>query len=165
MSFPVDSANARSVWSIPTQPTPFAHFATFPEALVQRCIAAGTSERGCCPECGAPWTRITERGFTPHQETWNHRGSADGQVMAAGLKASGHIPGTPNVTTTGWEPTGCTCEGVLEPVPCVVLDPFMGSGTTALVARKMGRRAVGIELNAEYLLIAAERLSQQSLFA
>jgi DNA modification methylase len=46
-----------------------------------------------------------------------------------------------------------------------VLDPFMGSGTTAWVARHLGRRAVGCELNAEYLEIAARRLAQQSLLA
>ena len=41
----------------------------------------------------------------------------------------------------------------------------MGSGTTALVARKHGRRCVGIELSAEYCKLAAKRLGQQSLFA
>lgn len=47
----------------------------------------------------------------------------------------------------------------------IVLDPFMGSGTTAWVARHLGRRSVGCELNADYLEIARRRLSQQSLFA
>jgi len=42
----------------------------------------------------------------------------------------------------------------------VVLDPFMGSGTTALVARKLGRRFVGSELNPDYVAIANKRLSQ-----
>jgi hypothetical protein len=43
----------------------------------------------------------------------------------------------------------------------VVLDPFVGSGTTAVVARSLGRKAVGFELNAEYIDIAAKhRLSQ-----
>lgn len=47
----------------------------------------------------------------------------------------------------------------------LVLDPFSGAATTALVARSLGRRAVGIELNAEYLDISAERLSQLSLLS
>jgi len=51
---------------------------------------------------------------------------------------------------------GCPRDGV-------VLDPFMGSGTTALVARNLGRRSVGIELNADYCELAAKRLGQQSL--
>jgi DNA modification methylase len=45
----------------------------------------------------------------------------------------------------------------------VVLDPFSGSGTTAWVARHHGRRAVGIELNEEYLALSADRLRQLSL--
>src|SRR3990167_2510088 len=49
--------NLRSVWTIATQPFPGAHFATFPEALVAPCIKAGTSERGVCAGCGAPWVR------------------------------------------------------------------------------------------------------------
>jgi DNA modification methylase len=47
----------------------------------------------------------------------------------------------------------------------VVLDPFMGSGTTALVARRMGRLAIGCELSADFLALSYERLAQQSLFA
>ncbi len=46
--------NARTVWRIPTQPFKGSHFATFPEELARRCLAAGTSARGCCPSCGAP---------------------------------------------------------------------------------------------------------------
>jgi hypothetical protein len=65
------------------------------------------------------------------------------------------------VTTTGWAPT-CTCDAG-PPIPQTVLDPFMGSATTALVARRLGRRAVGTELSAEYLAIAARRLQQLSL--
>src|SRR3990167_5991757 len=49
--------NRRTVWEIPTQPSPAAPFAMYPEALVLPCIQAGTSEHGCCAECGAPWRR------------------------------------------------------------------------------------------------------------
>ena len=50
--------------------------------------------------------------------------------------------------TIGWQPT-CDCDAG-EPVPCTVLDPFAGSGTTALVALEQRRRAVLIELSAQY---------------
>jgi hypothetical protein len=53
--------NIRTVWEITTQPYPEAHFATFPEELPRRCIKAGTSQKGCCPKCGAPWERIIEK--------------------------------------------------------------------------------------------------------
>jgi len=46
----------------------------------------------------------------------------------------------------------------------IVLDPFMGSGTTAIVARKLGRRWVGIELNEKYIEIANKRMAQEVLF-
>jgi len=45
-----------------------------------------------------------------------------------------------------------------------VLDPFSGSGTTAKMARLMGRKAIGIEVNQEYCDIAVERLRQRVLF-
>src|SRR5690606_23223158 len=56
-----ESRNLRTVWTIPTQPTPEAHFATFPEALAERCIKAGTSAHGACSKCMAPWERVVER--------------------------------------------------------------------------------------------------------
>lgn len=45
----------------------------------------------------------------------------------------------------------------------VVLDPFLGSGTTAMVAKSLGRRAVGIDLNADYLEMAKRRCAQMAL--
>lgn len=81
-----ESRNKRSVWTIPTQACSEAHFATFPEALVEPCILAGSR------------------------------------------------PGD------------------------LVLDPFMGAGTTAVVAERLGRRWVGCELNPEYAAIAERRI-------
>ena len=46
----------------------------------------------------------------------------------------------------------------------VILDPFMGAGTTAIVAKKNGRKFVGCELNPEYIEIAERRISQQYIF-
>jgi DNA modification methylase len=183
--------NARSVWTIATQPYAEAHFATFPEELPRRCIAAGTSERGCCPVCGAPWERrITATG--PDGRTAEVVGGkaydADGKPLMGdnmfdhGTRGSFNSGGaTLTRETTGWRPT-CDCEiagdntngettpqqhGAESPVlsPAVVLDPFMGSGTVALVARRLGRKSIGIELSPEYAELCARRLQQQSLFA
>jgi hypothetical protein len=62
--------------------------------------------------------------------------------------------------TTGWSDCGHNAYQ-----PGVTLDPFMGSGTTALVARQLERRSIGIELNQEYAELAARRLSQLSLLS
>ena len=79
--------NKRSVWTIATRPYKGAHFATFPPALIEPCILAGSR------------------------------------------------PGD------------------------LVLDPFMGSGTTAAVALQHGRRALGCELNPEYIALAHARIA------
>lgn len=83
--------NKRDVWTVATKPYAEAHFATFPEKLIEPCVMAGAPKGG------------------------------------------------------------------------IVLDPFMGSGTTAFVARKLGRKYLGIELNAEYIKLAEKRLAQQQL--
>jgi DNA modification methylase len=83
--------NLRTVWEVPTQPFREAHFATFPPALVEPCVA---------------------------------------------------------LSTEGGD---------------LVLDPFCGSGTTGAVALALGRRFVGVELNPEYVAIAARRLTSTPL--
>lgn len=164
-------ANARTVWTVPTEPTPFAHFATWPQEIVRRMILAGTSEKGCCPECGAPWGRVTETAYDAEGRTTNGPRSTERRHETAGFEQRL----VKQTETTGWQAV-CICgetdtspldgrERAYTPVPCTVLDPFFGSGTTGLVARKHGRHSIGIELSETYCALAADRLQQLSLLA
>lgn len=153
--------NVRNVWTIATEPTPEAHFATFPTELVRRCLAAGCPEL-VCGTCGAPSERVVERvptgEFHKAPDGWDTGGGGHGTIHRNGRqRGEVGIPVT-RPETTGWTDCG---HGAYR--PGVVLDPFMGSGTTALVARRMGLRSVGIELNPDYVEIAARRLQQLSL--
>ncbi len=60
-----DGRNRRSVWTMSTKPFSEAHFATFPPDLPETCLKAGTSAKGCCSVCGAPWERVTESERVP----------------------------------------------------------------------------------------------------
>ena len=139
-------------------PKPYkkAHFATFPPQLVIPCIKAGASEKGCCPECGNPWVRVMEKKRYATRPI--NTQVKDDQTKMANRDHGRHCMES---KTLGWRPT-CSCGK--KPVPCVVFDPFMGSGTVAYVAEKMGRNFVGFEINETYVKdFCAERLAQKSL--
>ena len=142
--------NRRSVWDIATQSTSIAHFATFPEKLVEPCILAGTSKHGCCPVCGKPWVRKTQK--QAHYKNRQERGQPEGSQPQ--VDSSGWLPAT--VTDHGFQPS---CDHNAAPIPCVVMDPFSGAGTTLLVADRLGRSAIGIELNPEYVQLSKERIT------
>jgi len=152
--------NARSVWHINTQPTRLAHFATFPQELPRRCIRAGTSEQGCCPRCGRPWQRVVKQHPTPHSGiTTSLYPPASNGYRVSLLRNAARAQGDASMQaaqTVGWT-AGCACPAH-EPEPCTVLDPFMGSGTTGVVATTEGRNFIGIDLNARYVAMARERL-------
>lgn len=155
----VATRNARSVWNIATQPYSGAHFATMPPELARRCILAGTSARGQCPKCGAPWHRVIEKGLTAHDgETDSAYEKGTTANRLAKLRQAARERGeeySNGKVTTGWA-ASCTCEAG-DPVPQLVLDPFMGSGTTAMCALQAGRRAIGTELNPAYLRLQDDR--------
>jgi len=126
---------------------------TFPERLVEPMIKAGCPQ-WICKKCGKARERIIKS-----------------EKIGASINRGGHIVGGNGVTTgnvyniphkyakkefLGW--TDCDCEIENKYEPGIVLDPFMGSGTTALVALKLGRRFVGIEINPEYVKMAYKRI-------
>ena len=201
--------NRRSVWTIATAPYAGAHFATYPPALVEPCLLAGTSARGVCPACGAPWERVVERvrehglddaAFPKTRDLEAHNGHRrlHARVKAARDAGEPHDNPLGGSVTTGWRPN-CAHNGgdlwvkyppepkskrgddlarsdlrlvawqaecnriqavradllaryaTVQTVPAVVLDPFNGSGTTGMVARKHGRRYVGLDISGAYL--------------
>lgn len=150
--------NKRSVWDIPSQPSikdDQKHFAMWPQKLVEPMILAGTSAEGCCPKCQAPWVRITKR--TKRKRVRPNELTKRTGEAGTGNSCANTVAGV-DVETMGWEPS-CKC-GIAEKIPCTVLDPFLGSGTTVAVAIKHGRRGVGIELNPEYAKMAGRKIEK-----
>jgi DNA modification methylase len=144
------------------------HFAVMPPKLVEPCVLAGTSERGVCPTCGAPWVRMVETSNGRHSDEYRARTDTPKSAASNGYGGRGSAtsglakPGwrqfaPPTSHVLGWQPS-CACGG--EPVPAVVLDPFCGAGTVGLVARQHGRDFVGIDLNPRYLEIARRRIEK-----
>jgi DNA modification methylase len=125
-----ETRNRRSVWTFPTESYSGAHFAVWPSKIVQLMILAGTSAKGCCQSCGAPWKRLVGR-----------------TELLKNTQAQ----------TLGWEPT-CECKDNDASGRSVVLDVFSGSGTTGKVANLLGKDYLGIDLNSEYLALAQARI-------
>ncbi len=147
--------NMRSVWTIATQPYKEAHFAVFPQALVEPCIMAGTSEKGVCKECGAPYARTVHyKANYTKREPAHAPNSAPTKVDSSGWD-------WPERKTTGWQPT-CQCNAG-PPIPATILDIFAGAGTTALVSRKLGRRAVYVDASLPYCGLALDRLMKDTV--
>ncbi len=130
-----------------------SHFATFPPDLVLPCVLAGTSARGCCPKCGAPWRRLVDRAYdNPGRRATNGPRSLSRRDETAGFPVRLELA----CWTVGWAPA-CACPSS-EPVPCTVLDPFCGSGTALVVAAKNGRDAIGVDLQRQYVPFIQHRL-------
>jgi DNA modification methylase len=101
-----------------------------------------TRTTGWAPTC----PKISDTRKPLHGPTYSrHRTSIPG---GQSLKAGGEA------VTVGWK----GCDHDATPVPCLVLDPFSGSGTTGIVARSLGAHYIGIELNPEYAEMSRQRL-------
>ena len=156
-----ETRNRRSVWTLPPGRFKGAHFATFPLDVPDICIRASTSEAGCCGSCGKPWARVIQR-----REAVEGTGAAvggyperhdGGQRERDPSGRGGNVLATVRIGTSDFV-AACSCAS--SAVPCVVLDPFGGAGTTALAAKRAGRDAVYIDLNPEYALMAMARVSE-----
>lgn len=160
---PQAGRNLRTVWTIPISPFGGDHYAAFPPELARRCVKAGCPPE-VCRTCGEPRERIVERGDPILQaDTWSATGAASYDDEAGGYvqsESSSTLKHVVPTTTIGW--TDC---GHGDYRRGVVLDPFLGAGTTALVARELERHCVGVELKPTYAGIIADRSSQQSLLA
>ncbi len=123
--------NPGDVWTLPTARFTGTHFAVFPEALVERPIRSTCPER-ICVQCDRPWTRPV-RTYAVHE-----RGRRRTVRRVGALRR-------------------CAC---FAPTRAgVVLDPFMGSGTTAVVAERLRRDWLGIELSDAYRRLARRRIA------
>lgn len=129
-----------------------AHFATFPPKLIEPLILASTSEHGCCAVCGKPWERVTETEYVKNRPSaGNDPRSRSEDAFSRANGSSGYRGNNllKETTSLGFRPA-CTC-GVDQVIRPVVFDPFLGSGTTAMVCRWHGRRCIGIERSETYL--------------
>jgi DNA modification methylase len=147
--------NMRCVWRIPTSRFTGAHCAVFPEKLVARIIEAGCP-RLVCDKCGQPKERVVEKKVLDMGKRYGDKTAREiGASRTSGLyhknkKIQYRFPGYRQ----------CDCGTSFS--PGIVLDPFLGSGTTAVVAKRLGRNYVGTELNRDYVRMAEERVRSPS---
>lgn len=150
--------NRRCVWTIPTQPYPESHFATFPEALVEPMIRAGCPQF-VCKKCGKAREKILDRSEKVNAQ-WGERKS-NPQAFRDKREMPQKVIKSVNIKEIGL--TDCGCNAGFE--PGVVLDPFCGSGTVLRVAESLNRKAIGIDLGYQELQNGRISNNQKVLFA
>ena len=150
--------NKRSVWTVPVKPYNEAHFAVFPTELIEPAILAGCPPK-ICSECGTPYEREMVTVEVPERET------RDNMVGVIPKRDKTSRMNSKDMKSLVQEDRGftknCSCSGS-QTSAGRVLDPFGGSGTTALVADRHGRDATIIELNQKYVDIAETRLGSDA---
>lgn len=140
---------------------PESHFASFPPKLVEPCILASTSERGRCSVCGSPYHRIVEKEFVPQPDVSVEKGVRLSSQHDESNRGPGTSRGSTRSKTIGWAPTCAHTDAT--PIPCLVLDPFGGSGTVGVVANRLGRDAILVELKPEYVEMAEHRIEDDEI--
>lgn len=147
--------NLGDIWEIPPAAYPDAHFATFAIEEPETCIKASCPAE-ICVKCGKARVRIVKKANIrehPQRQGRKDRNKADYDGEGYAERDSG-LGLTWDEQTVGWSDCGCN-EGW---VSGTVLDCFIGTGTTAIAARKLGRRCIGIDASEDYLKQAVTRL-------
>ena len=165
------------LWVMGPEPLSLPHYAAFPRSLPRQCILA-TCPRYCCPACGKGWARVMDshNGGTTGRSWHDHANDLNrGQRKDPGEHFETYARGR----TLGWLPA-CSCYAddlaalfrehgddapahavkALPHVPGTVLDPCMGSGTTALAAMELSREWLGCEPSEEYAAMARKRVQE-----
>ena len=156
--------NVRDVWICATEPTPEAHFATWPMKLIEKMIRAGSSPR-VCPKCHAPWMRVVQKpdmtqrpirasGSKMNTDTVHLSNNWQGIPKSAGQQYQEWRNANPD-KTIGWQST-CSCPDNDGSGKSIVLDPFCGTAKTVLKAEELNRIGVGMDLSWEYILDIAK---------
>jgi DNA modification methylase len=158
--------NRRCVWTIPTQPYPESHFATFPEALIEPMIKAGCPKE-ICIKCGKAREAVYE-GTSKEAFNIRVRDVKEGRIKHTDRVASQEeIENYKEGVTHAGEGkklkgyTDCGCNAGFR--PGIILDPFCGSGTTMRVAEKLNRVGIGFDLAYGDLQDKRMRLIQKQL--
>ena len=147
-------ANRPNVWQINTEPASFAHFACFPTKLVKWLILAGCPQ-WICKKCEKPRERIVKKKVELGK---SFKDKTADEIKASPTSALRYKQKKIESKTIGWTDCGCNAGWTSG----VVLDPFVGAGTTALVAKQLGRHFIGIDINSEYIKIAKKRLAESN---
>jgi len=134
-----DGRNKRTVWTVATSPYSEAHFATFPPDLIKPCIMAGTSAKGCCAKCGAPWERVVEREFQSDGKSAKRGTSRD---VNDHRDTFGDDHGTWKTETLGWQPT-CLHYLTCDEQRLSSKDATQRPGSGKSMATEMEQEAVG----------------------
>lgn len=165
-----------SVWTIPTEPLKVPaelgidHFAAFPMEWPRR-IIQGWSPSGVCTACGEGRRPVIAKGAPIEFVQTNPKRLAAGQ---AGNGTVGFRNAPSGQVWNAWKAehpdtlTGyaCACPEPTAPTtPAVVLDPFGGTGTTALVAKALGRRGISVDMSADYCRLAKWRTTDEGELA
>lgn len=148
-----------SVWELATQPLSVPewlgvdHYAAFPMSFPYR-IIKGWTTTGFCVECSQPRTPVTVKDTSQSKV----RTATDGNTPENNWGGDRKIATNPMFRIVEYR---CDCETTDAPTtPATVLDPFGGTGTVAAVAKELGRKAIHIDLSADYLRLAQWRIHE-----